>query len=188
MKKTLILLAGCLLGASAFAACYNVMDSKGNIISQSPNPPVDMSEQLHETVPSKYGAGASVTFGIADTDCGETADTWEDHTSPKAAAKKGKRAAHHARPHHKAQPKQTAAAQPKETAAQPKAAQPKEAAAQPPKEAAAQPKKEAASHPKKEVAAQPKKEAASHPKKAARPQHHPKPPASQAQAQQPAKM
>jgi len=115
MKKTLILLAGCLLGASAFASCYTVMDAKGNIVSQSPNPPVDMSPQLHKTVPNKYGQGATMTFGIADSDCGEKADTWDDDgTTKKAvAAKKGKKRTHvrhKSRARHKAEPPASAAA------------------------------------------------------------------------------
>jgi hypothetical protein len=128
MKKLILLLAGCLLSAGAFASCYIVMDSKGNVVSQSPNPPVDMSRQLHNTVPEKYGQGTTMTFGIADTDCGEKVDTWNDGAAqPKSAASaahkaKGKRPAHHARPHHKAQPKK-AAPHPKKPAAPKKAVQ-----------------------------------------------------------------
>ncbi|MDR0273842.1 MAG: hypothetical protein LBI48_00560 [Burkholderiaceae bacterium] len=110
MKKTLILLAGCLLGASAFASCYTVMDAKGKTVSESPNPPVDMARRLHETVPDKYGSGATMIFGIADTDCGQQADTWDDGTAQKAAdtttAKKTKKSKRAARPHRKPQAEQ----------------------------------------------------------------------------------
>ncbi|WP_298434607.1 hypothetical protein [Ottowia sp.] len=78
MKKTLILLASCAFGASAFASCYTVMDAKGKILSESPNPPVDMAYQLHQTVPYRYGPGASMSFGIADGNCGSQVDQWYD--------------------------------------------------------------------------------------------------------------
>jgi len=110
MKKTLILLAGCLLGASAFASCYVVMDVKGNTVSESPNPPVDMSRWLSDTVPNKYGQGATMVFGIADADCGQPVDTWDnDGTGKKTATatkgKRSKRAAHAPRARHKPQAK-----------------------------------------------------------------------------------
>jgi len=63
--------------AAAHADCYTVLNAKGKIISQSPNPPVDMSKPLHETVPAKFGAGATMVFGIADGNCGkELENTW----------------------------------------------------------------------------------------------------------------
>ena len=66
MKKTATFVATLLLAAGAQAACYTVMGPKGNIISQTSTPPVDMSYQLHQTVPYRYGQGATMVFGIAD--------------------------------------------------------------------------------------------------------------------------
>lgn len=74
MKKTAFFLAALGLTAGAQAACYTVLNAKGQIISESPNPPVDMSYQLHQTVPYKYGQGARLVFGLNDPDCGQEVD------------------------------------------------------------------------------------------------------------------
>ena len=67
------------LGAAtgAQAACYTVLGPKGQILSESPNPPVDMSLQLHQTVPERFGPGADMVFGVADENCGPPAEPFE---------------------------------------------------------------------------------------------------------------
>ena len=79
MKKPLTLIATLLLAAGAHAACYTVMGPKGQILSQSSTPPVDMSYQLHQTVPYRYGQGATMVFGIADANCGPDAGQTVPH-------------------------------------------------------------------------------------------------------------
>ena len=71
--SALVLLAA----ANAQASCYTVLDSKGQIISQTSTPPVDMSLQLHQTVPQRFGAGADMVFGVADENCGPPAEPFE---------------------------------------------------------------------------------------------------------------
>ena len=78
MKKTATFVATLLLAAGAQAACYTVMGPKGNITAQTSTPPVDMSYQLHQTVPYRYGQGATMVFGIADANCGPDADPYYD--------------------------------------------------------------------------------------------------------------
>lgn len=79
--------------AAAHADCYTVLNAKGKIISQSPNPPVDMSKPLHETVPAKFGAGATMVFGIADGNCGkELENTWGSAARDAAIKGSGKKA------------------------------------------------------------------------------------------------
>ncbi len=94
MKKHQALLAALAAGlallasAGAQASCYTVRDAKGNIISESPNPPVDMSKQLHETVPVKYGPGATMSFGLAEANCGKEIDIDKDTYTPQTKRKK----------------------------------------------------------------------------------------------------
>lgn len=78
MKKTAILVAALTLSVGAQASCYTVLGPKGEILSESRTPPVDMSYQLHQTVPYLYGEGASMVFGIADANCGEEVDLYYD--------------------------------------------------------------------------------------------------------------
>ena len=70
---TLALLAA----AGAQAGCYTVLNAKGDIVSQTSTPPVDMARQLDQTVPQRFGAGADMVFGIADADCGPPAEPFE---------------------------------------------------------------------------------------------------------------
>lgn len=83
MKKTIFLRLALtaalgMAAAGAQAACYTVLGPKGQVLSQSSTPPVDMSYQLHQTVPYAYGQGATMVFGIADDDCGVELDRYYD--------------------------------------------------------------------------------------------------------------
>ena len=96
MKTTNVLAAALVASLAALtcgaaqASCYIVRDAKGKVISESPNPPVDMSRQLHETVPVKYGAGATMNFSIAEANCGKEIDPLNDDTVAPQAAKPAK--------------------------------------------------------------------------------------------------
>ena len=48
--------------SAASAACYSVYDSRGKLLHQTAQPPVDMRYHLRHTVPKKYGTGASMAF------------------------------------------------------------------------------------------------------------------------------
>ncbi len=78
MKKIAAFVVVSTFAAGAQAACYTVMGPKGEIISQSSTPPVDMSYQLHQTVPYQYGKGATLVFGIAESNCGPAVDVYYD--------------------------------------------------------------------------------------------------------------
>ena len=72
--KTLNLLAltiACAVSASASAACFTVLSKDGKTIHQSDTTPVDLSLPLHETVPARFGPGASMVFSMDTlaTDC-----------------------------------------------------------------------------------------------------------------------
>lgn len=74
MRKAAILLAASLFASGAWASCYTVLSAKGEVLSESPNPPVDMSYPLHLTVPERFGPGATLVFGVADGNCGSRTD------------------------------------------------------------------------------------------------------------------
>ena len=78
MTKTAVFLATLLAAAGAQAACYTVLGPQGQILLQSSTPPVDMSLHLHQTVPQRFGTGATMVFGIADPPCGPPVDAWYD--------------------------------------------------------------------------------------------------------------
>lgn len=91
--KLSVAAAALLLAAGAQAACYTVLDAKGNIVSQTTTPPVDMSYQLHQTVPHRYGPGASMVFGIADDNCGFPAEeVWSPDALKPTAMRSGSQA------------------------------------------------------------------------------------------------
>jgi hypothetical protein len=71
MKKLLALATSCILCASASAACYTVLAKDGKAIYQSDTTPVNLSYPLHETVPVRFGEGATMVFSIEtrSSDC-----------------------------------------------------------------------------------------------------------------------
>ena len=92
MKKTATLVCALTLAAGAQAACYTVMGPRGQILSETSTPPVDMRYQLHQTVPYKYGRGASMVFGIADNNCGPEIDPYYDLMPTQVVYREGRRA------------------------------------------------------------------------------------------------
>jgi len=68
------------VAAGAQASCYVVMNAQGKVVSQTQDPPVDMSYQLHQTLPYRYGPGATMTFSLADSDCGKDIDQYYNLT------------------------------------------------------------------------------------------------------------
>ncbi len=81
-KPLLVATLALLAAAGAQASCYTVLDGKGQIVSQTSTPPVDMSLQLHQTVPERFGPGADMVFGVADENCGPPAQPYEAALTP----------------------------------------------------------------------------------------------------------
>ena len=80
MNKTLLRLGLCmalaLVGTTASAACYHVYNGRGKLVERAANPPVNMSRHLRQTVPKKYGRGATMVFeSPTGTPCGSFATT-----------------------------------------------------------------------------------------------------------------
>lgn len=62
--------------------CYTVRDSKGKIIDQTTEAPVDMSRPLSQTLPQKYGPGSTMIVGFSDfTSCSEKIASASTETS-----------------------------------------------------------------------------------------------------------
>lgn len=63
MKHYRQLLLGALLGLASWqacAACYTVYDEVNRVLYRSPQPPVDMSQPIHETLPRVFPGGHMV--------------------------------------------------------------------------------------------------------------------------------
>ena len=61
-------LAGCAVAQVASAACYYVYAPNNELIYRSNRAPVDMSYQLHNTVPALY-PGARMVFSLDEFNC-----------------------------------------------------------------------------------------------------------------------
>ena len=68
IRRTLIALL-CAQAFGAGAACYTVHNKDGTMIYRADESPVDMRRPLGETVPAKFGTGATMMFSLTDTDC-----------------------------------------------------------------------------------------------------------------------
>ena len=65
-------LAAALLSATAMghAACYTVFKADGTILLETSDAPVDLSEQIGDTIPARFGAGATMTMSEHGFYCG----------------------------------------------------------------------------------------------------------------------
>ena len=65
-------LAAALLSATAMghAACYTVFKADGTILLETSEAPVDLSEQIGDTIPARFGAGATMTMSEHGFYCG----------------------------------------------------------------------------------------------------------------------
>lgn len=67
MKRILAIMA-CSFALSAHASCYMIYKAD-HVIYQSGDAPVDTRYQYHETVPRRFGAGASLVYVSGGEDC-----------------------------------------------------------------------------------------------------------------------
>ena len=78
------LLAAALLAAgTAQATCYSVYKADGTLLHESSTTPVNLSLPLGDTVPEKYGPGATMTVSDANVYC---RDKREVQAAPKSLA------------------------------------------------------------------------------------------------------
>ncbi|SFF22778.1 hypothetical protein [Paracidovorax wautersii] len=63
------LLAGLCASQGAAAACYVVYSADQQVIYRSQVPPVDLSRQLHDTLPRVAPAGSQLVFTLNDSGC-----------------------------------------------------------------------------------------------------------------------
>lgn len=62
MKRQIAFFAACFVSLGASSACYTVYAKNGKVIYQSEKAPVSLVYPLHETVPARFGSGATLAF------------------------------------------------------------------------------------------------------------------------------
>ncbi|MCD6079181.1 MAG: hypothetical protein K0R89_3125 [Ramlibacter sp.] len=71
MKIKTSLVAGALLTAGlAQATCYTVFKTDGTILLETSSTPVDLTQPLGDTIPAKFGPGATMTMSAHNFYCG----------------------------------------------------------------------------------------------------------------------
>ena len=68
-KASLLLLAASLATGTAQATCYSIYKPDGKLLQQSSTPPVNLSLQIGDTVPEKFGPGTTMTVSDYDVFC-----------------------------------------------------------------------------------------------------------------------
>ena len=68
-RKAWLLAAAALATGMAQATCYTVYKADGTLIQESSTSPVNLSLQIGDTVPEKFGTGATMTVSDQDTYC-----------------------------------------------------------------------------------------------------------------------
>lgn len=66
LPLTALLAAAWPLGAAA--TCYTVYDTTNRVVFQATEPPVNMARELHDTVPARFGPGATMVFSLNASD------------------------------------------------------------------------------------------------------------------------
>ena len=61
--------AALLAAAGVQASCFTVYNARGHMVQRSAEPPVNMAYQLHQTVPRRFGRGASMVFENSTSRC-----------------------------------------------------------------------------------------------------------------------
>jgi hypothetical protein len=69
VQLALCMAVSAVVASPAYASCFTIYDRHDKMVFQSPETPVDMSYQLHQTVPERFGAGASMVFTLSDDFC-----------------------------------------------------------------------------------------------------------------------
>jgi hypothetical protein len=67
-KRLILIAAGMLLAQPALATCYAVYSGE-RLVFRSMTSPVDLSRSLHETVPARFGRGATLMFFPSSEGC-----------------------------------------------------------------------------------------------------------------------
>lgn len=68
LSKVLVLMAALALGQAANAACYLVYAPDNTVVYRSLQPPVDLSKQLHATMP-QAAPGGRLVFALDPIGC-----------------------------------------------------------------------------------------------------------------------
>jgi hypothetical protein len=85
MSRTVwVAAAACLLSGMAQATCYSVYKADGTLVREGSTTPVNLSLPLGDTVPEKFGPGASMTVSDHGVFC---KDRGADSAADKAPSK-----------------------------------------------------------------------------------------------------
>lgn len=79
--------AALLAAGSAQAACYSVYTAKGGLIQEGSTAPVNMTLPLGDTVPEKFGPGATMTVSDLGVFCKDRRGEGNPLKTPAAAAR-----------------------------------------------------------------------------------------------------
>lgn len=85
-SKAWVLAAALLSTGMAQATCYSVYRADGTLIQEGPTTPVNLALPLGDSVPEKFGSGASMTMSDLGVYC-------RNRRGPAAAAKAGAKSA-----------------------------------------------------------------------------------------------
>lgn len=68
-RNAWLMALACLASGLAQATCYSVYKADGTLLQQSSTSPVNLSGQIGDTVPEKFGRGATMTMSDSSVYC-----------------------------------------------------------------------------------------------------------------------
>lgn len=84
-RKAWLLAAATLVTGMAQATCYSIYKADGTLIQESSTPPVNLSLQIGDTVPEKFGPGATMTVSDHSFYCRDRRETQAAGARPSLA-------------------------------------------------------------------------------------------------------
>ena len=81
--KAWLLVSAFLVTGTAQATCYSIYKADGKLLQQSSTPPVNLEAQIGDSVPAKFGAGATMTVSDPGVYC---RDARERRHAPRSLA------------------------------------------------------------------------------------------------------
>lgn len=84
-RKAWLLAAATLAAGTAQAACYSIYKADGTLLQETATTPVDLQQQIGDTVPLKFGPGATMVISEGGAWCRDSSQDLSAPTSLAAA-------------------------------------------------------------------------------------------------------
>ena len=87
IRNACLFAAASLVAGMAQATCYSVYKADGTLLQETSTPPVDLTHQIGDTIPLKFGPGATMTISESGFYCANRTEELSTQNSLAAAVR-----------------------------------------------------------------------------------------------------